>query len=350
MKYPRKKESYNFTQKKKSSGVISLFQSKIQNKLQMKDQNRPTAIVVGAGPAGLSVSLGLSNRGWNVVLIEKYNSFEVRGASFGMAPNGIKALEEIHPGIVEDKFMKTGRGIQTPHGGILIPWWMMRDALLEQVLDQSETIDLKMGLLIENIEDEGDMVLVRFSDGTHIEGNLVIGADGVHSSVRQILGLPQNEFTGTKIFRGTVEVQINRDDEDEKNGSTDSSSLLEPLLDKGMVPLSATYPGVFFFVINFHPHIEGRMCWVFSTTDPDFDPKETSVRTLFERNERDEEKLSIIKAFLDQSAEESLLSCTKTKVTDFSDGTLSKLNGRWGGKVSDKIYKCKQIYKYKLHD
>jgi len=306
----------------------------------------PTAIVIGAGPAGLSVSLGLSYRGWKVNLIEKYNSFEIRGASFGLASNGIKALEEIHPGTVEEKMIGAGRAVKLPSGGLLLPWWMMRDALLEQVQETKSNnnstrigIDLHMGLLVESILDESELVKVKFTNGETIEGDLVIGADGVHSSVREILGLPKNQLTGSKVFRGSVEVKIQLEEQDSDISSSShaeqSVSLLERMLTKGMVPLSATYPGMHFFVLNFHPHIKGRMCWVFSTKDPSFNAEQTSIQSFVRKHESNEEKLANILAILNASTEGSLSSYTETKVTDFSDDILSQYDGRWGGKVSE---------------
>lgn len=299
----------------------------------------PSAIVIGAGPAGLSVSLGLSHRGWKVILIEKYESFEIRGASFGMKPNGINALEEIHPGIVQRGMIEAGLTVKLPSGGLLLPWWMMRDALLEKVRergdvmddDASISIDLRMGLSVNEILDEGrgpgSVVQVKFTNGETIEGDVVIGADGVHSSVREFLDLPKNELTGSKVFRGSVEVQP----EPQKNSSSEII-ILEQLLQKGLVPLSVTYPGFSFFVLNFHPDVRGRMCWVLSTTDSTFNPEETSIQSFVEKHEKDEEKLATILAILNASSDDSLLSYTETKVSDFADDVLSQYDGRWGGK------------------
>eukprot|EP00537_Pseudo-nitzschia_pungens_P001746 CAMPEP_0172369520 /NCGR_PEP_ID=MMETSP1060-20121228/33233_1 /TAXON_ID=37318 /ORGANISM="Pseudo-nitzschia pungens, Strain cf. cingulata" /LENGTH=417 /DNA_ID=CAMNT_0013094467 /DNA_START=99 /DNA_END=1352 /DNA_ORIENTATION=- len=301
--------------------------------------DKPTAIVIGAGPAGLSVSLGLAHRGWKVILVEKYESFEVRGASFGMGRNGIKALEEIHPGTVQHEMIDSGRGIPLPSGTLVIPWWMMRDALLERVrkMVAANVVDLKMGLSIEDILDEGDSrngVTARFTNGETIEGDVLIGADGVHSSVRRILGLSPTKYTGTKIFRGTVLVNVDGNDEcvEGTENLSSESSRLQHLVHKGITPLYATYPGMVFFVINFHSQTPGRMCWVCATTDKNFDTETTDVRTFVKDNEKDEEKLASILAIFDESSEDSLQSYTEIRVADFSDDALNHLDGRWGGK------------------
>lgn len=69
-------------------------------------------IIVGAGPSGLAASLGLSELGSSVDLLEKHSSFDVRGSTLGLAPNGAKALQEIMPN--EDVSTLTDQGLSVP--------------------------------------------------------------------------------------------------------------------------------------------------------------------------------------------------------------------------------------------
>ena len=69
-------------------------------------------IIIGAGPSGLAVALGFSNLGWTVDLLEKHASFDVRGSTLGLAPNGSKALAEILP--EEDVSTLTDMGLSVP--------------------------------------------------------------------------------------------------------------------------------------------------------------------------------------------------------------------------------------------
>eukprot|EP00957_Ditylum_brightwellii_P105061 8007798-Ditylum_brightwellii.AAC.1 len=122
------------------------------------DDNRRVVIVIGAGPAGLAASIGLAQiPGYSVELIEKRTTFEKRGASFGLAKNGLKALSEICSGesyeVVNQ--LKEG-GVSTPNGGLLLPWWEMRDTLLEGVRKEQSNITIRMGMDICSIEDEKD--------------------------------------------------------------------------------------------------------------------------------------------------------------------------------------------------
>ena len=66
-------------------------------------------IIVGAGLAGLSLALGLTQQhgddgesAFRVHLVEKQFNFNRTGATFGLQPNGKKALNEIAPGVVDE--------------------------------------------------------------------------------------------------------------------------------------------------------------------------------------------------------------------------------------------------------
>lgn len=74
------------------------------------------------------------------------------------------------------------------------------------------------------------------------------------------------------------------------------------------------------------------MCWVFSTTDSTFNPEQTTIQSIVEKHEKDEEKLTSILAILNASSDESRSIYTETKVTDFSDHLLNQYDSRWGGK------------------
>ena len=93
-----------------------------------------------------------------------------------------------------------------------------------------------------------------------------------------------------------------------------------------------------------HPHIPGRMCWVLSTSDPNFDTekmdedKTMNLFSLIEQKEQDDvEKQELIQSILQASTEDARRYYTETKVTDFSEEVLDQFHGRWGGKVRTKV-------------
>ena len=64
---------------------------------------------------------------------------------------------------------------------------------------------LHVGHLFRSLVDHGDRVEATFANGTTIEVDLLVGADGIHSAVREMLFGPQDPvFTGCAAYRGLV--------------------------------------------------------------------------------------------------------------------------------------------------
>ena len=203
------------------------------------------------GLAGLCTALSLSTSGYyKIELIEKRQDFRHQGATFALAPNGIKALEELFPGIVKDYLSKSGILMET--GGYMLGWWDVRDELLRRVY-KDNNITLRMGYQIEKIDDnpEEPEVKICFQNYNNliISGKLLIAADGVHSMVREKIGLPKAEKVGTTVWRGNIDCQ----------SSSWPGSRLSSLLDKGVVPMLYSCNKTIFMLFNFHPKKRGRL-------------------------------------------------------------------------------------------
>lgn len=239
---------------KTTGGAEELVGTGEKMSMTMKEQTilrGKRAIVIGAGPAGLAACLGLSPLCESVVLVEKHKTFESLGSTIGLAPNGRKALEELYPGTWDNM---TKVGMETPFGGMIVPWWEMRDTLLRQVQSLSN-VEMHTGERFVEAESVGDKVKVTFESDLSLEGDILIGADGVHSGVRSWLGLPAASKTGTTVYRGHTII----DSEDNP---------LFPLLSQGMVPLDGVFQGVFFASFNFDTKSKGKVAWVVSSQVP----------------------------------------------------------------------------------
>jgi 2-polyprenyl-6-methoxyphenol hydroxylase-like FAD-dependent oxidoreductase len=283
-------------------------------------QAKGDAIIIGGGPAGLSCALGLARVCRQVHVVEKHKEFESRGSTFNLAANGRKALGELDSKICDTL---TQLGLETPSGGLLMVWFEMRDALLKRVR-QLENVQIHTGESITNILDQEDnegQVAVEFQSGLVLHGDFVVGADGVKSTVRALLGRPPAVETESRVFRGTVDVDIDS-----------CSTQLKDTLTKGIAPLGAkTFPGVYFLLFNFHSKRPGRMAWVLSTTKDASENKNVTPMSLLQPHVTDPDEWRLLEEILELSDARHLKKFPPTCVMDFSENVLEDMNGGWGG-------------------
>jgi len=156
-------------------------------------------LVVGAGIGGLALATALRESGHRVDVAEQARSIEPIGAGIVLHPNGMAALYAL--GLAET-VRALGREIDTltiGRSGATIsirladvwpdaplPTIAIRRADLQRVLaarafDGSDAMRLHLGQQLASIELDGR---VRFADGDEDAYDLVVGADGVHSTVR----------------------------------------------------------------------------------------------------------------------------------------------------------------------
>jgi len=218
-------------------------------------------IVVGCGLSGLATALALrtkfvveEKKDVQIMILERRENFESRGATFGLAPCGQIALKEICPDVVEHL---SKIGILIPQsGGYMLPWWEVRDALLAEARKYPDVIDIRTGMKIRNVTQDENQVTVTFEEPSAdlvLEADVLIGADGVHSYVRtQVLGLSPPTSTGVYIWRGRVDVQDMPD--------------LHVLTTKGLSDFNAFGPTIVTY-FNFHSKLPNTIAWVVSSKD-----------------------------------------------------------------------------------
>jgi salicylate hydroxylase/6-hydroxynicotinate 3-monooxygenase len=165
-------------------------------------RGHPIIAVVGAGMGGLAAAATLRQVGINVQVYEQARQFLRIGAGIQLLPNASRALRGIG---VEDRLRKiafepcshlnrvwnTGevkRELPMPESLYGAPFLCPHRADLHEALVSilpSEIIHLGKKLLGLDQSNEG--VTLSFSDGTKAQADAVIGTDGVHSIVRNIV-------------------------------------------------------------------------------------------------------------------------------------------------------------------
>lgn len=184
-------------------------------------------IIAGGGIGGLGASLMLARRGFTVRVLERAPEFKEVGAGLQLAPNITRMLDEA--GVLEKilphavvpnrlRFMnaKTGEELSTldladarqRYGGpyIVLHRSDLLDALREAA-EAEDNITLSVNHRVVDVEDRGDDVLVRCENGAEITGQLLVGADGLHSRVRQEIIDDEPVCSGYVAYRGAVPVE-----------------------------------------------------------------------------------------------------------------------------------------------
>ncbi|HVA94392.1 MAG TPA: FAD-dependent monooxygenase [Candidatus Dormibacteraeota bacterium] len=165
-------------------------------------QKKPSIAIVGAGIGGMAVAATLRQIGMDVRVYEQAARFARIGAGIQMMPNSMKVLRRIG---VEDiviarsfkpyshlnREWDTGkiiRELPMPESLFGAPYLCMHRAELHEALAQVVPADIiHLGKKLVGLEQGAGQVTLVFADGTRAQADAVIGADGVHSVVRDII-------------------------------------------------------------------------------------------------------------------------------------------------------------------
>jgi salicylate hydroxylase len=187
--------------------------------------------VVGAGIGGLTAALALARQGHAITLVERRTGFSEVGAGLQLSPNASRillglglgaALRRVatEPQRVVVRAIRAGKTIgQVALGPFMrerfgAPYWVVHRADLQTILldavRSDPSIRLVMGRNVEAVEDgEIQARLTWTSAGgarDAVAADMIVGADGVWSKVRQALGdRTPPAFRGTIAWRATLE-------------------------------------------------------------------------------------------------------------------------------------------------
>lgn len=196
-------------------------------------------LIAGGGIGGLTAALACAHFGHEVTVFEQADRLDEVGAGIQIPPNAMKVFralgiaeritrDAVQPRAIEIKMGRSGRSVVSvplvTRAGtdVAAQTWgapyfhihradyiaALRDAVVLQA-----NVTLTLGAAVTTITQTAASVSVGFTDGTQHSGDVLIGADGLNSTVRTWMhGADKPRFTGNVAWRAVVPVDALGDD------------------------------------------------------------------------------------------------------------------------------------------
>lgn len=181
--------------------------------------------IIGAGMAGLTTGIALKKFGHQVTIYEQAEQILPVGAAISLWSNGVKCLNYLG---LTDQVAKLGG--QMDHlayvdgltGDVMTqfslyplieevgqrPYPVSRAELQNMLMDEFGREDIHLGKKMLSLKDHGENVIITFADGSEIQADVLVGADGTHSITRAyVLGEQvERRYAGYVNWNGLVEI------------------------------------------------------------------------------------------------------------------------------------------------
>ena len=180
-------------------------------------------LIVGAGISGLSLAACLAHRSVGCEVVERDVEWTTTGGGITLYPNGLRALDAVGArreaeadGLVLDKILvlaRDGRRLAETPGdvweGVGATTVIDRRALQRALRTAAGEVPVRLGMSVTDVLTDGGGARVTFSDGNTGHYDLVVGADGIRSTVRRIaFGVAPIRYVGQMYWRTAVDADL----------------------------------------------------------------------------------------------------------------------------------------------
>lgn len=185
----------------------------------------PKILIAGAGIGGLCCALALLRRGFQVTILEQASQLGEVGAGFQVSANGARCLADLGLSneLAQIATEAAGKQVRLWNTGQTwklfdlgaesvrkygFPYYLMYradlHALMERRVRQSHG-EIRLGDRVTGFNQDLEGVEVQLEGGERVRGDILIGADGVHSRIRRAMfGQSDAQFTGCVAWRGLI--------------------------------------------------------------------------------------------------------------------------------------------------
>jgi 2-polyprenyl-6-methoxyphenol hydroxylase-like FAD-dependent oxidoreductase len=202
-------------------------------------ETRIHALIIGSGIADPALSLFLKKAGISSTVYEAYPYMQGVGGGLSLAPNGMNVLEELdlaeklktHSTVVLESCFRseTGRILARIDNGskkygqpvVALRRSDLHEVLTQEMGRQAIAVTYEKRLIDIRYTSDNKKVVAHFADGSHAEGDILIGADGIHSQTRKTVlpEIPDPPYVGIIGIGGSVPLSAvpNLSDRDRHN-------------------------------------------------------------------------------------------------------------------------------------
>jgi 2-polyprenyl-6-methoxyphenol hydroxylase-like FAD-dependent oxidoreductase len=179
----------------------------------------PRAVVIGAGIGGLTAAIALQQTGWDVEVFERAPELREVGAGISLWTNAVKVLRKLGVGesieaaaaVIRESEARSWRGrllVRTDFGYLneklgAPTIGIHRADLQARLADHVGREHIHLGMMCVSYTTDEKGANALFAEGDDIRGQILIGADGIKSLVRnQLLGSEPVRYAGYTAWRG----------------------------------------------------------------------------------------------------------------------------------------------------